>query len=207
MTRAAGALLLVRHAESEWNAAGRWQGQSDPALSPRGLAQARTLAVALAEVRLEAIVASDLRRARDTAAVLAETRGLALRVDARLRERDLGAWSGLTTAEIASRWPEDLARLRAHDPDLRPGGGESVRDVAGRVEEALAELSGSGRGRIAIFTHAGVLRALGVVPAPGNAGYRSASLGAVRAALAAVGRPAAARTEGRADGPGDEERL
>ncbi|RIL05071.1 MAG: histidine phosphatase family protein, partial [Proteobacteria bacterium] len=78
------AVWLIRHAESEWNALGRWQGQADPALSLRGREQARALADALAKEDFETLVASDLRRARETAEAIARAAGLALRCDARL---------------------------------------------------------------------------------------------------------------------------
>jgi len=176
---------LIRHAESEWNAAGRWQGQRDPALSERGREQAQRLAVSLADAQLEAIVASDLVRARETAAIVGGALGVAPHLDARLRERDLGYWSGLTSVEIIARWPRDLARLRQRDLELQPGGGESLRALHARVAEFVAVLSAwPGDGPLAIVTHAGILRALGITPTPRNAAARSATIGALRKALA-----------------------
>jgi broad specificity phosphatase PhoE len=176
---------LIRHAESEWNAAGRWQGQRDPALSERGREQAQRLAVSLADAQLEAIVASDLVRARETAAIVGGALGVAPHLDARLRERDLGYWSGLTSVEIVARWPRDLARLRQRDLELKPGGGESLRALHARVAEFVAVLSAwPGDGPLAIVTHAGILRALGITPTPRNAAARSATIGALRKALA-----------------------
>jgi len=176
---------LIRHAESEWNAAGRWQGQRDPALSERGREQAQRLAVSLADAQLEAIVASDLVRARETAAIVGGALGVAPHLDARLRERDLGYWSGLTSVEIVARWPRDLARLRQRDLELQPGGGESLRALHARVAEFVAVLSAwPGDGPLAIVTHAGILRALGITPTPRNAAARSATIGALRKALA-----------------------
>lgn len=176
---------LIRHAESEWNAAGRWQGQRDPALSERGREQAQRLAVSLADAQLEGIVASDLVRARETAAIVGGALGVAPHLDARLRERDLGYWSGLTSVEIVARWPRDLARLRQRDLELKPGGGESLRALHARVAEFVAVLSAwPGDGPLAIVTHAGILRALGITPTPRNAAARSATIGALRKALA-----------------------
>jgi len=154
-------LWLIRHAESAWNAMGLWQGHADPGLSSRGVAQAEALARTLAGEGIEAIVASDLRRARETARVVADLLGLEAIHDPRLRERDLGAWSGLSTPQIAGRWPEDLARVRARDPDFRPGGGESIRDVRGRAVGFFRELAARpGPARWAVVTHGGVIRAL-----------------------------------------------
>ena len=189
----ARSVWLIRHAESEWNAAGRWQGQRDPVLSERGREQAQRLAATLAGARVEAIVASDLRRAHETAAIVGGVLGVTPHLDARLRERDLGYWSGLTSVEIVARWPRDLVRLRQRDLELQPGGGESLRALQARVAEFVATLSAwPGDGALAVVTHAGVLRALGVAPTPANAAARSATIGALHRALAtsAVTRPA-----------------
>lgn len=157
----APALLFVRHAESTWNAAGRWQGQGDPPLSDRGREQARALSARLSAFGIEALVSSDLRRAVETAQLAGAPLGLSPRLDPQLREHDVGAWSGLTHAEIEARWPEDLARLRAGDLDVRPGGGESRRALRARVEAAIASLERELAGRrVAIVTHRGVVRAL-----------------------------------------------
>lgn len=195
---------LIRHAESEWNAAGRWQGQRDPALSERGREQAERLAATLADAQLEAIVASDLRRARETAAIVGGVLGVTPHLDARLRERDLGYWSGLTSVEIVARWPRDLARLRQRDLELQPGGGESLRALHARVAEFVAVLSAwPGDGPLAIVTHAGILRALGITPTPANATVRSATIAALRRALATGAAMQPAR---RARTSGEEER-
>ena len=176
---------LIRHAESEWNATGRWQGQRDPVLSERGREQARRLAATLAGAQLEVIVASDLARARETALIVGDVAGVTPHLDARLRERDLGYWSGLTSVEIVARWPRDLARLRQRDLELRPGGGESLRALHARVAEFVAVLSAwPGDGPLAIVTHAGILRARGITPTPANAAAQSATIGVLRKALA-----------------------
>jgi 2,3-bisphosphoglycerate-dependent phosphoglycerate mutase len=196
---------LIRHAESEWNALGRWQGQRDSALSERGREQAQRLAATLAAAQLEAIIASDLARARETAAIVGTALGVPLHLDARLRERDLGYWSGLTSVEIVARWPGDLARLRARDPALEPGGGESLRALHARVVEFVTVLAAwPGEGPLAVVTHAGVLRALGIAPTPGNAAVRSATIGALWQALATG---AATQPASRSTVTDEEERL
>jgi broad specificity phosphatase PhoE len=87
--------LLIRHAESEWNAAGRWQGHGDPPLSARGREQAAALARELEGEGVEVLIASDLARSAQTAAILGARWGLAPTPDARLREIDVGRWTGL----------------------------------------------------------------------------------------------------------------
>jgi broad specificity phosphatase PhoE len=92
-------LLLVRHGETDWNADGRLQGQTDRPLSDFGRAQARRLADELAEETLDAIYSSDLARARETAEIVGERLGLPVSLDPGLREKDWGTWEGLTAVE------------------------------------------------------------------------------------------------------------
>jgi broad specificity phosphatase PhoE len=152
---------LIRHAESTWNASRLWQGQADPPLSPRGLEQAARLAERLAGEGLEVLVASDLARTAQTAAILGARLGLAPLLDAALRELDAGAWSGLSRDEIARRDRAALARFDSGDPDARAGGAESRRDVVQRVRRALHRLAAEHAGRrVALVTHSGVVHAL-----------------------------------------------
>jgi broad specificity phosphatase PhoE len=153
--------LLIRHAESTWNAEGRWQGQADPPLSALGREQARELGRALAGRDIRALVASDLARAAETARILGEVLGLSPRLDARLRELDVGEWSGLSRDEVVARWPETYERLRAGDVDARPDGGETFRELRVRVHEALLELAQAHPvGLVAVVTHGGAIRSL-----------------------------------------------
>lgn len=155
------AFLLVRHAESAWNAERRWQGQADPPLSERGLAQAHALARVLADEPVDALFTSDLRRARRTAEILGAALGRAPAVDARLRELDVGRWEGLTRARIEASDARALARFDGGDPDAPAGGGESRRALERRVRDAFAALAAQHPGgRVAVVTHLGVIRAL-----------------------------------------------
>lgn len=153
--------MLIRHAESTWNAEGRWQGQADPPLSPEGVRQAESLAHALGDLAIEHVVASDLRRAADTARIVAASLRASLSLDPRLREHDVGVWSGLRHDEISARWPGEYARFRSGDLDLRFGGAESRRELRQRVRSALAAIRSQHAGKtLALVTHAGVVRAL-----------------------------------------------
>ncbi|MGC8875097.1 MAG: histidine phosphatase family protein, partial [Chloroflexia bacterium] len=146
-------LYLVRHGRTEWNNAGRLQGQSDPPLNERGRQQAREAATALEGIPFQAVYSSDLRRARQTAQELVERTGLPLRFDRRLREIALGEWEGLTAADIASRWP-DLWEVWARYPSrVRPPGGESLLELETRVRAALDEIASRHEGVVAVFTH------------------------------------------------------
>lgn len=174
-------IWLIRHAESEWNAAGRWQGQADPMLSPRGREQAVALAMRIAAERFDLLVASDLHRARETAEVLGRALGLPVRFEVRLRERNVGSWAGLTSAEIAARWPDDLARVQRRDRLFRPGGGESMHDVAVRARAFLRELADEvDLARVAIVAHGGLIRSLCHEVGPlANADFVRTTLGAL----------------------------
>jgi probable phosphoglycerate mutase len=151
-------LILWRHGNTDWNAGDRVQGQTDTPLNDRGRDQAAAAAVRLATLRPTAIVASDLRRAADTAAELAALTNLPVRLDARLRERHFGDWQGLTITEIAERYPAEYARWRAGEPDLGCGV-ESMDDMAKRVGVALREaVDAAPGGTIVVATHGGAAR-------------------------------------------------
>jgi probable phosphoglycerate mutase len=154
-------LLLIRHAESTWNATGRWQGHGDPPLSARGREQAEALALALAPLAPALVVTSDLSRAVETGGPIARAlTGVASRC-AGLRELDVGSWTGLTRAQIASRDPDALAHFESGAEDAPAGGAETRAELAQRAREALARLPGFGTASpIAIVTHLGVIRAL-----------------------------------------------
>jgi glucosyl-3-phosphoglycerate phosphatase len=169
--------LLIRHAQSVWNAESRAQGWSDPPLSDLGEAQAAALAPALADLGLALAACSDLERARRTATVVSGALGLPEPVvDARLRERELGWWTGHTGDETAAGWPEAVAAWRAHRLD-RPPGGESTASVTGRVSAALSALAAAygerlGGAAMLVVTHGGVVSALehSLPHPPGRAG-------------------------------------
>jgi probable phosphoglycerate mutase len=159
---AAERVMLVRHGESWWNAAGLWQGQRGPGLSDLGQRQAKVTAAFLAanvdDVVL--LVSSDLARATGTAEPAARALGLPLRTDERLREIDVGWWSGLSTDEVLARAPGDMAAVRGGD-DLPRGGAETVGDLRARVVPAVAALAASCDGGTAlIFSHGGPIRAI-----------------------------------------------
>jgi probable phosphoglycerate mutase len=132
-------VLLLRHGQTAWNAEGRFQGQTDIDLDPVGQAQARRAAKQLARLAPSAIVSSDLRRARDTAAPLADRTGLSVVVDPRLREVYAGSWQGQLGAEI-DRTDRVLRQSWRSGADVRPGGdGESRTEVGARVAAAVRE--------------------------------------------------------------------
>ncbi|WP_426566336.1 histidine phosphatase family protein [Angustibacter sp. McL0619] len=132
-------VLLLRHGQTSWNAAGRFQGQTDIDLDDVGRRQADRAAKHLARLSPSAIVSSDLRRAQDTAAALAQRTGLDVATDQRLREVYAGSWQGLVASEIDAATPE-LRRAWRSGEDVRPGGdGETRVELGQRVAEAVRE--------------------------------------------------------------------
>lgn len=133
----AGTIVLLRHARTAYNAGLRLQGQIDIPLDEVGRWQAEQGATALAASHKAAlVVASDLERARDTAAAYARHVGLEVVTDAGLRERSFGIWEGLTDAEIAERWPAEHAVWRSGgEPPVE--GVESKAAVARRMKESV----------------------------------------------------------------------
>ena len=151
-------ILLARHGETEWNRVGRWQGQADPPLNDTGRQQAEALAVQLEDDEIAAVYSSDLRRARETAGIVAQRLGLPVTEERALREIDVGSWSGLTRDEVRERYPDGFARWLAgeigHDGETRE---ELTERVVGAVERIAAEHP---EGTILVVTHGGAIRAI-----------------------------------------------
>lgn len=132
-------VVFWRHGRTSWNAAGRFQGQTDIPLDDVGHKQARKAAKLLAALGPVRILSSDLQRAQDTAGYLAQLTGLEVSVDARLRETFAGEWQGMTFEEIEASFPVDTRRWELDDTTVRAGGGETRVEVAHRLAEAVNE--------------------------------------------------------------------
>jgi probable phosphoglycerate mutase len=159
-------LIFIRHGETDWNAAGRLQGQRDIPLNPRGSDQAdavgRTVAAlvgskaGLAEFDF---LASPLLRTRQTMEIARAAMGLDPRpyeMDDRLKELTFGAWEGLTWREVTRRFPADAAARVADKWGFVPPGGESYATLCERVKPWLRSLKGDS----IVVSHGGVARAL-----------------------------------------------
>jgi probable phosphoglycerate mutase len=134
--------VLWRHGRTEWNAAGRFQGQLNPPLDDEGRNQAvRTAPHLAAGLSAEdtVVVSSDLDRAAETAAPLVALLGVPLLFDPRLREHGLGCWEGLTREEVAEQYPDQYGDWLAGRP-VRGRGGEGADEVAERALAALQDL-------------------------------------------------------------------
>lgn len=152
----ASRVLLWRHGRTTWNMQRRFQGQADAPLDDVGRAQARAAAHHLAAQNPDALVSSDLSRAVETAEELAALTGLGVSRDARLRERSLGHWEGLTREEVQRRYPQEFADWIAGHPGRR-GGGELRSEVAVRAVEGLAEVEAQ---VVVLVTHSATAIAL-----------------------------------------------
>ncbi len=145
-------MLMIRHGQSEWNAQGRWQGQMDPPLSDLGREQARVAAQSVGDV--DAIVASPLLRAFETASIIGDHLGIGpIEPYDGLMERALGEWQGLTRAQIDEGWPGWV-----EDEERRPKGWEYDDEVLSRTLKALTEVAGKyPGGHVVVAAHGGVI--------------------------------------------------
>ena len=150
--------ILIRHGETHWNREHRIQGHLDSPLTPEGIAQVEACAQRLASEHFDAVVVSDLGRARHTAEILVGARSLSVSADATLRERSFGLGEGMTYAEMDARYPQIFAQRGLVDSEFTLPDGETrsafhVR-VIGAIERLAAEHTGK---RLLVVTHGGVL--------------------------------------------------
>lgn len=167
-------ILLVRHAQSEWNALGRWQGWADPPLSPLGRDQAEKAGRHLRADDLrprprsgrpapDLVVSSDLQRASTTAGIVAAVAlpGITPETDPNWREYRVGAWSGMTRPEIEHHWPGDLDRWDRGEL-MAPPDGEHRSHFDARLVRALDRVAANAgeAGTSLVVTHGGAIRSL-----------------------------------------------
>lgn len=154
-------LLLVRHGESTWNAAGRIQGQTaSPELTELGRRQAYTAVAQLVDRRPRRLLTSDLVRARQFAQIIGEALGLQPEPDPLLRERHYGTFQGWGVADA-------MQEARSLTDHQRLPGGESLIDVRHRWETFLARLDAT-RGPVVVVTHGNLIAEAAAAPVPEN---------------------------------------
>ncbi|MDO8466026.1 MAG: histidine phosphatase family protein, partial [Gallionella sp.] len=162
-------LWLVRHGQTDWNLAGRWQGQAShaPGLNDMGRIQALAVRDQLKDVNFSAIYSSDLLRARQTAELIAEPLGLTVALEPRLREINLGVWEGMLSSEIETQYPQELAeRARAPFHTYAPQG-ESPLEVAERVIATVNDIAGKHANESVLIVAHGVSLAVIICHAQG----------------------------------------
>lgn len=154
-------IVFIRTAETDWNRDGRWQGWVQNPLNAHGQRQAQKLAKFVRNIALGALYASDLRRARDTAAPIAEACGFEPIYDERLRERGIGTWQGLTLEEV-STWYADIYTTCIANPDnTTVPGGETRAEVRQRMLAALDDILAQDKGEtVGVVSHTTALKAL-----------------------------------------------
>ncbi len=133
-------LLLVRHGQTDWNINRRFQGQNDVPLNEVGRQQATALVNRLSREHIDVLFASDLQRAHETARIIAAQQACEIRLDARLREINFGAWEGLTYDEIKHNDPAVLAAREADIFTTAAPDGETLNQLTSRVESVLNDL-------------------------------------------------------------------
>jgi broad specificity phosphatase PhoE len=153
-------ILLLRHGQSEGNESGRFGGHGPTPLTALGHAQAAATAAVLAAEGLDAIWASDLVRARETAEPIAAATGLPLATTPALRERSVGVFTGMSFAEAEARYPAVFAALMRRDPDACAPEGEAVGDCLLRAGAFFDEQVARAEGRVLLVSHAFTLNLL-----------------------------------------------
>jgi len=153
-------IFLMRHGEAGLNDTRRYIGQSDVALTDKGRMQAEAWADWFADISLGRIATSDLRRTRDTAAIIAESRGLKAELIPQLREINLGEWEGTPIEEIKTHHPDQYDHRGRDLAGYRPPGGECFLDVQERSLKAFKRLTLKMEDSLLIVSHAGVNRTL-----------------------------------------------
>lgn len=168
MTNPKTTVLLIRHGETDWNAAGRWQGHSDIPLNETGRQQAQALAQRLARWPIQAIYASDLKRAKETADIIAHPHQITPILDPALRERHSGFFQGLSGDEIRANYAAQWQMLlEGHELE----GVEGNTAVQQRIWHAFEKIAAAHPGKmIALVSHGAALglliaRALDFTPA------------------------------------------
>jgi probable phosphoglycerate mutase len=150
-------LVLVRHGETDWNAGNRFQGHADPPLNDTGRAQAEALAGELRRETFTALYTSPLRRAAETAAIVASRLGLVPIPDEALKEVDVGTWSGLTREEVEQRYPDGFARWLEYGHGWDDG--ETYDELGARVVAGLVRIAERhDGGHVLAITHGGPIR-------------------------------------------------
>ncbi len=154
-------LLLVRHGLTDWNSDGRFQGQTDVPLNAAGKRQAEALAVRLSKESIDAIYASDLSRAADTANAIKAYHTCSVKVDVRLREIRFGAWEGQTSAQIFRDDPQTMRLWKTRAMEASVPGGETLGELAGRIRSFLDDLPREGANQTTIIvSHEGALNVM-----------------------------------------------
>ena len=154
-------LILIRHGETVWNSQQRMQGHSNSDLSEEGRAQIESLGQWMKNVSFDHIYSSDSLRTRQTAEAITKSSGHTLKIDQRLREKNLGVFEGLTTEEAKERHPEIFRLFKTAGSNYVIDEGESTQQLLDRALEFIEEIRLlQPDQRVVLVTHGGVVRVL-----------------------------------------------
>ena len=154
-------LLVVRHAVTDWNQAGRLQGRTDIGLNAEGVRQAMALSARLRPENISRILSSPMRRAVRTVLPIAESHALALETSEDLQEADMGLWEGLTWDEVRARHADQITERDRVGPAYKGHRGESILEVMARAGRFLEALRNEAAGKtVLVVTHASPARHL-----------------------------------------------
>lgn len=169
-------VLIVRHGETDYNVQRRWQGQLDVDLNTTGKQQAEALAKTLVNTPIDAVYSSDLRRAADTARIIAAPHKLPILHESGLREINVGVFQGLNRREIDERYPYEMYRWN-NDDNYAPQGGESRFQLQERAFAAWESITQRNHRTILLVSHGGTIRLLlrRVIPSAQIDGLRFAN--------------------------------
>ena len=154
-------LLLTRHGQTDWNIAGRYQGQSDVPLNQTGQTQAAQIAKRLSTETIHAIYTSDLSRAANTAQAIADFHQLEIKKDSRLRELSFGDWEGMTYKEMSAHSPDLFSKWMTDSMNISTPNGETLAQLAARVKSAFDQIKDDHKDQtVLVVSHSGALQSL-----------------------------------------------
>ncbi len=153
-------IILIRHGQTDWNLAGKFQGQQDIPLNEEGTKQAAAVARYLAEEKIDIIYSSDLQRALTTARKIAGyQQNIRIKTLPGLREINFGQWEGLTYQDIQQNYPDRFKKWYENPGDTAPPGGEGIIDFQKRVVDQLKDISRQSEGKnIVVVAHGGTIK-------------------------------------------------
>lgn len=150
-------IILIRHGETEWNKVRKYQGHMDIELNDWGRQQAGEAAKELANLDIDYFASSDLKRARETAEIIASFHNNNIKEFKELREMNFGEWEGKVFKEIKNDYPEDFQKWIEDPIKFSPPAGETLKEFQDRVLEGFNTILENGFDRNAIVTHGGVI--------------------------------------------------
>ena len=154
-------LILVRHGEIPSNVNRIYAGRSPEGLTDKGLSQAKTVSAELNKYRIDAIYSSSIQRAVQTAQILSEVVGVDPKVDESFRELEMGAWEGMSEADIAREYPEEWSIWNSDPARLRLEGRETLDALLERVLTGVRDIyKEHSDGNAVIVTHVAIIRIL-----------------------------------------------